>query len=302
MIQLPPVLRRAQPAQGALDPAVPIVAQVGVQALRELAGAHARPVPPVEELVLHAAEEALAGGVVGAAPLGRHAADEPGPLADRDPARPAVVGAAVAVDGRVRAGAHAGDRVGEAAVGERRVGPRPDAPGDRHAVEAVDDGAEVGLRAGGQAELGDVGHPQLVGGARPEAPGHEVGRGGRGLARVGAPPPAAPARVDDLEALLAHHAPHALLAAADPAAAQARPHRAVAPGAAPLGEGRGDRAADVGVAVGPEAGPVVLIGALRYPQESGDRAEGQAGRPPQSLAELALAPVRDRSRVPASRF
>ena len=78
---------------------------------------------------------------------------------------------------------------------------------------------------------------------------------------------------------------------------------AVAPG--PLLEQVPDRAPYVRVAVRLPAGqaaPPVLVRALRYPQESGDRAEGQGGLPPQSLAELALAPVRDRSRVPPGSF
>ncbi len=89
--KLAAVLRRAQPAQRSLDPAVPIVPQVGVEALRELPLPDALPVPPVEELVLQAAEEALAGRVVRAAALRRHAADEAVPLADRDPAGPSAV-------------------------------------------------------------------------------------------------------------------------------------------------------------------------------------------------------------------
>lgn len=43
-------------------------------------------------------------------------------------------------------------------VGHPGVGGRRDRPADRHAVVAVDDWREVDL-AGGDAELGDVGHP-----------------------------------------------------------------------------------------------------------------------------------------------
>ena len=67
-------------------------------------------------------------------------------------------------------------------VGEGLVGMPTDRPLGRHAVEAVDHGAEAGLLARGQPGLGYVGEPQLVGGAGPEVPGHEVGRGLRDLA------------------------------------------------------------------------------------------------------------------------
>lgn len=107
-------------------------------------------------------------------------------------------------------------------------------------------------------------------------------------------------RVDDgtrpvapvCEALLAHHAAHPLLAGDDPLPPEPRPDGPVAPGALPLPEHAPDLGPYVGVAVAPQACPVVLIGAPRYPQESGDAAEGQAGLPPRSLAELALAPGR----------
>ena len=62
-----------------------------------------------------------------------------------------------------------------------------------------------------------------------------------------------------------------------------------------------DSLPDVDVAArGPlgQAAPPVLIGALRYPQETGDRAEGQGGRPSQSLAELALAPSEFHTKAP----
>ena len=97
---------------------------------------------------------------------------------------------------------------------------------------------------------------------------------------------------------------HALLAGDGAGPAHARPHGAVAPHAVALTEGAHDPGPYVGVAAAAarEPGALVLIGALRYPQETGDRAEGQACLPPQSLAELALAPVRDRSRVPPARF
>ena len=62
-----------------------------------------------------------------------------------------------------------------------------------------------------------------------------------------------------------------LLGRAPPLAAQARPYRAVAPVAAALLEQLPHPPAQGGVLVGArEPGPPVLIGAPRYPQESGD--------------------------------
>lgn len=187
-------------------------------------------------------------------------------------------------------------------VGERGRGPGADPPAGGAAVVAVHHGAQVDL-AGGHAELGDVGDPQLVGGRRREVPGHQVRRGRRDLPLVGAPPPAPPPVVDHLEPLLPHQPAHDLLGRAPPLAAQARPYRAVAPVAAALLEQLPHPPAQGGVLVGArEPGPPVLIGAPRYPQESGDLSEGPPGRRAQSLAQLALSPVRHRSRVRACPF
>ena len=59
--KLPAVLHRAQPPEGLLDPLLTIVHEVGLEPSHELLGRHALPVPVAEELVLEAAEEALAG-------------------------------------------------------------------------------------------------------------------------------------------------------------------------------------------------------------------------------------------------
>lgn len=72
-----PVLRWVQPAQGLLDPSVPVVDEVRLEPSHELLRRDALPVPVVEELVLEPSEEALAGRVVRAAALRRHAPDEP---------------------------------------------------------------------------------------------------------------------------------------------------------------------------------------------------------------------------------
>lgn len=121
-----------------------------------------------------------------------------------------------------------------------------------------------------------------------------------GLALAGAPGRRARPARDEL--LLAHQAPHDLLRDPDAAAPQLGVHAAAAVAAAARLEGRPHLGPQRGVAVASEPGAVVLIGAPRYPQETDDRAEGQAGRQPQSLPELALAPVRDRTRLPAYRF
>ena len=111
----------------------------------------------------------------------------------------------------------------------------------------------------------------------------QVGRGGRRFAAVAAPGPA-PAPAAGPQALLAHQAADHLLRGARPAAPEFGPRRAVPPAAAHPGEQLAHPGPEPGVPVAPQARPVVLIGALRDPQESGDAAEGQACRPPQSLA------------------
>ncbi len=132
----------------------------------------------------------------------------------------------------------------------------------------------------------------------------QVGRGLRHLAGVRAVPFPPALGVGGAQPLLAHHAAHPLLARHDPGPAHPGVHGSVAAGAVLRIEQLPDQGPYVGIAVASagEPGALVLIGALRYPQETGDLAEGQACLPPQSLAGLALAPVRDRSRVPPARF
>lgn len=163
----------------------------GIELGHEFGKADAPPVPWMEELLLEQTEEALGPSVVAARALARHAPRQPVPLAYRDPPRPAVVSAAVAVDRRGLARRQRrADRL-EARVRERRVGTRPDRPGDGPAVEAIDHGRRVALLAGGDPELGDVGDPQPVGAPRPKPVGSvgaqgQVRRGGQRLAGVAA--------------------------------------------------------------------------------------------------------------------
>ena len=227
--KLPAVLHRAQPLEGLLDAPVPIVHEVGLEPPHELLGRHALPVPVAEELVLEAPEEALAGRVVRAAALRGHAPDQAVLLADPDPLRPAVVAAPVRVDRRAPARRPRRAGLEQARVREALVGVQPDRPGDGHPVEAVDDRAQVDLLAAREPELGDVGEPQPVGLVGAEFPVHEVLRRLGDLADVGAVAPGASLVVDDLEALLAHYAAHALLARLDALAAEARPDGAVPP-------------------------------------------------------------------------
>lgn len=234
--KLPAVLHRAQPPEGLLYPLLTIVHEIGLEPLDELLGRHALPVPVVEELVLEPPEEALAGRVVGAAALGGHAHDQAVLPADPDPLGPAVVATAVRVDRRAGAGRPGRKGLEQARVREALVGVQPDRPSDGNPVEAVDDRAQVDLPAAREPELGDVGEPQPVGLVGAEPPVHEVLRRLGDLADVGAVAPGAPLVVDDLEALLAHHAAHALLARLDALAAEARPDGAVAPAAGPLAE------------------------------------------------------------------
>ena len=281
----------------------------------ELVGARARPVAPVEELDLERAEEPLRPGVVPAAPAPRHRARDAPPRAEPLPARGPVGLAPVGVDGRRGARRQAVQVGRERAVAQRRVRVAREPPGGRQPVEAVDDRREVELGPAGR-ELGDVGHgerPGRLGGEvvvgrvglarRPASLGPlpgGVGRAPVGLAGVGAVP--APPRAGGLEPLLAHHAPDPLLRDALAAQAQRRVDAAVAVAAAPLLERLSDGAPERRIAVAPEPRPLVLIGAPRDPQESGDLSEGQACLPPQSLTEPGLPPVRHRSRGAAFPF
>lgn len=84
-------MHRAHPAQRFLDPLLVVVAQEGVEAGDELLCLDAVPVAVVEKHIFHASKQALAGGVVGAAPLPRHRPGDAVLLADVDPALPAMV-------------------------------------------------------------------------------------------------------------------------------------------------------------------------------------------------------------------
>ena len=100
-----------------------------------------RPVPPVEDLVLEGAEEALAGRVVGALGLARHGPRQPEVRADRLPSVPAVMASAVGVDDRPLAGPQRERRLHERRVREVRIGACARRPADGLAVEQVDHGA-----------------------------------------------------------------------------------------------------------------------------------------------------------------
>ena len=154
-------------------------------------------------------------GVVGRVALAGHRPRQPVALAYGLPPGPAVVAAAVGVrDGRLplpeRRARHLEGRLGEA-----RVGAGADGPADGLAVEQVDDGRQVHLAAVvGQAELGHVADPRLVGAPGGEVvgavrPQQQVGRGRVDLAGVGAVAP--PARVAHAQPEPAHEPPHHLL-------------------------------------------------------------------------------------------
>jgi hypothetical protein len=267
----------------------------------ELLGGDAAPVPAVEELVLEPAEEALRRRVVGAAALPGHRAGDAVLLADALPAGPAVVAAAVGVAERGLARPQRGAGRLQRRVGERGVRARAGRPGDGPAVEEVHDRAQVDLaRVVGQAELGDVGDPLLVGGRGAEVvgavlPQGQVGRRLVGLAGVGAVPPPA-AQVGGHEAPLAHHGAHHLLAHADAPAPRRLVDEAVAAGAAALLAEDAlhlvrDRPPPVGRGVQGLVVPV-LIGTLRDPQGSGEFSQGPSGLRPQPVDQQRLLPVR----------
>lgn len=172
-----------EPALGLRGPALPEPAQPAVELGHEVPQRPAASVARVEELALEQAEEPLGSGVVAARAPARHAAGQAVSSARGHPAGPAVVEAAVGVDHGRLAGRERRAGRDRRRVGERRRGPGAHQSRDRPAVEAADHRAEVAPLAGGQAELGDVGHPQLVGAAgaeqvRPVGQQRQVGRGG----------------------------------------------------------------------------------------------------------------------------
>ena len=160
--QIPAILHGAPIIQVALYPDIPVPSEVGVEHPHELLDRDPGPVAAVEEFYLQPSEEALAPRVIGTASLPRHRSDQAVLIAYPYPSRPAVMAAAVRVDLGMVALAEPLARAVQRRVGHLGVGRRGDRPAQRHAVEAVHDGREVHL-AGGDAELGHVGDPQLVG-------------------------------------------------------------------------------------------------------------------------------------------
>jgi len=202
-----PVCQGAHRAQRAPDPLRVVPLYVVIDPLPELLQADALPVPSVEHLVLHGAEEALHPRVVRRAALARHRAGDARLLTDRYPPGPPVVASAVAVDDEVGPLAGPGKpdgcfqhRVGH--LGVRRGRRRPAHDG---AVEAVQDRGEVEL-AGGDRELRHVREPQEVGKPRREVLPDLVSRMFRYLARVGAVAPLWLRPAPGLEPLLGHDA------------------------------------------------------------------------------------------------
>ena len=170
-----------------LDPLVPIPDHVLVQHVDEPVHGDAREAPFVEELLLETAEEPLRGRVVRTASLRAHRTRQVVVLADADPFRPPVVAATVTVDDGILPILERVARVGEHAVGQRRVRARADRPRDRHAVVAVDHGRQVGL-ARGDRELREVRDPQHVRPLGVEIPVHQIRRRLGQLALVRAVP------------------------------------------------------------------------------------------------------------------
>ena len=139
-----PVLVRGHPPQRLRDPAGPEPRQPRVERGHEPLGGHPGSVACAEELLLEQVEEPLGAGVVAAHALPRHAADEAGALAYGDPARPAVVPAAVGVDDRPLARGEPGAGALERLVRQRGVRGRAAGPPRRPPVVAVDHCVQVG--------------------------------------------------------------------------------------------------------------------------------------------------------------
>ncbi len=144
-----------------LDPPVPVPDHVLVQHADETVHRDTRETPLVEELLLDPAEEPLRGRVVRTASLRARRTRQTMLPADADPLGPPVVAATVGMDDWFFAVLERGARVGEHAVGQRRVRAGADRPGDRHAVVAVDHGRQVRL-ARGDGKLREVREPQHV--------------------------------------------------------------------------------------------------------------------------------------------
>lgn len=144
-----------------LDPLVPVPDHVVVEHVDEPVHRDAREAALVEELLPGPAEEALRGGVVRRTAFRARRTRQVVVLADADPLGPPVVAATVGMDDWFLAVLERGARVGEHAVGQRRVRAGADRPGDRHAVVAVDHGRQVRL-ARGDGKLREVREPQHV--------------------------------------------------------------------------------------------------------------------------------------------
>lgn len=266
---------------------------VGVDPLPELVERHARPVPAVEHLGLHGAEEALHPGVVRRAALSRRRSGYAGLLADAYPLRPAVVAAAVRVDhevaalmvrGRVERGP--GHGVGHLGVRRRRGRPAHDG-----AVEAVEHRREAELPRG-YRELRHVGEPQEVGKPRLEVLPDLVAGMLRDLPLVGAVAPLRlrlPAR---LQPLLGHYPPYPALA--DDVALRLE---LVVDAAPPVGavvgvEDGADHLPRLGVPVrGPHRLELVLVARAGHAEGAEELREPPLR--PQGLNEQRLLPVRE---------
>ena len=144
-----------------LDPPVPVPDHVLVQHADEPVHRDTRETAPVEELPPGTSEEPFRGGVVRTASLRARRTRQTMLLADANPLGPPVVAATIGMDDWFLPVLERGARVGEHAVGQRRVRARADRPGDRHAVVAVDHGRQVGLSRGDR-EFREVRDPQHV--------------------------------------------------------------------------------------------------------------------------------------------
>ena len=123
-----------------LDALVPIPDHVAVQHVDEPVHRDAREAPLMEELLPGPAEEPLRGRVVRRTAFRAHRTRQTMLLADADPLGPPVVAATVGMDDWFLPVPERGARVGEHAVGQRRVRAGADRPRDGKPVVAVDHG------------------------------------------------------------------------------------------------------------------------------------------------------------------
>src|SRR3989442_1790589 len=200
------VLYRADVTEGGM-PATTVVEGFDVVEDRIARLAATDVVVSVDELRLERREEALRHRVVPAIALAAHAGDD-SPFAEPAPVVLArVLDTAVRVMDEASLGAPGPESHAQGVEGERPVEVRIHGPADNTPREQVQDGREVGPALSGP-DVGDVGHPDLVGRRGREVPVELIRRDRMRVPRVGRHTEGPLSLA--LETFLSHQARHAL--------------------------------------------------------------------------------------------